>query len=137
MTQEYKELLIKDISARLPYGIKVGFETSDCVCKTHTLDLFTHQLFALQVSPKQIGTTIEYGYGFDYYRPYLRSMSTMTKEEFKEYSAMLENLDKSGLMYQKLITTVVDWLDKKMFDHRGLIPKKLALEAPEGMYKTE
>ena len=28
-----------------------------------------------------------------------------------------------------------DWLNKKGFDYRGLIPMRLALEAPEGMYK--
>ena len=28
-----------------------------------------------------------------------------------------------------------DWLNAHHFDYRGLIPKGLALEAPEGMYK--
>jgi hypothetical protein len=32
---------------------------------------------------------------------------------------------------------IVDWLNTHHFDHRGLIPMGLALEAPEGMYKTE
>ena len=68
------------------------------------------------------------------FKPYLRSMYTMTDEEAKEYLGMLNDIDKFGLMYHNFITKVVDWLDKKMFDHRGLIPKKLALEAPEGMY---
>lgn len=30
-----------------------------------------------------------------------------------------------------------DWLNAHHFDYRGLIEKGLALEAPEGMYKTE
>jgi hypothetical protein len=33
------------------------------------------------------------------------------------------------------LAKVTDWLNKKMFDYRGLIPMGLALEAPEGMYK--
>ena len=37
-------------------------------------------------------------------------------------------------MNQRLITKIVDWLDEKMFDHRNLVPKGLALEAKEGMY---
>ena len=32
---------------------------------------------------------------------------------------------------------LIDWLNKKMFDYRGLIPMGLALEAPEGMYSTQ
>ena len=30
-----------------------------------------------------------------------------------------------------------NWLNSHHFDYRGLIEKGLALEAPEGMYKTE
>jgi hypothetical protein len=32
---------------------------------------------------------------------------------------------------------LLDWLNKKMFDYRGLIEKGLAIEAPKGMYNTE
>jgi hypothetical protein len=59
----------------------------------------------------------------------------MTDEEVKEYLGMLNDIDKSGLMNHKFITKVVDWLNKKGFDFRHLIPKGLALEAPEDMYK--
>ena len=31
---------------------------------------------------------------------------------------------------------VFDWLNKKMFDYRGLIPAGLALETPEGIYNN-
>jgi len=30
-----------------------------------------------------------------------------------------------------------DWYNAHHFDYRGLIEKGLAIEAPEGMYKTE
>ena len=121
MNQEEKELLIKDLCTRAPYGVKVrnvkmGFDIYD----------FNHNV-------KEIRTLIE---EYDI-KPYLRSMSSMTDEEFKEYHSMLIDIDKSGLMIQKQITRVVDWLDRKMFDHRGLIPKRLALKAPEGMYKSD
>ena len=35
------------------------------------------------------------------------------------------------------ITEIIDWLNARHFDYRGLIGKGLALEAPEGMYKTK
>ena len=33
------------------------------------------------------------------------------------------------------ISLYVDWLNKHHFDYRGLIPRGLALEAPNDMYK--
>ena len=35
---------------------------------------------------------------------------------------------------ESAIAEISDWLNKKMFDYRGLIPKGLAIEATEGMY---
>ena len=57
--------------------------------------------------------------------PYLRPMSSMTEEEKDEYSKAIESL---------LWTNELDFFNKYHFDYRGLIPKGLALEAPEGMY---
>ena len=53
-------------------------------------------------------------------------MSSMTEEEEDEY----EIITRSSL------TTHIDWLNKNMFDYRGLIKRGLALEAPKGMYST-
>ena len=71
-------------------------------------------------------------------------MSSMTKEEEKEYNQLCYNcqeqdsvdyniteLDRTQLIY------VVDWLNAHHFDYRGLIPMGLVLEAPEGMYNTK
>ena len=68
-------------------------------------------------------------------KPYLRPMSSMTEEEVFEY---LSACDKD---YKDSLTTSrhpgVDWLNSHHFDYRGLIEKGLALEAKDGMYKTE
>ena len=70
-------------------------------------------------------------------------MSSMTREEKEEYrkvceldTKILENHPMNDEPFPALYNSQ-DWLNKKMFDYRGLIPMGLALEAPEGMYKTE
>ena len=64
-------------------------------------------------------------------KPYLRPMASMTEEEKINYRAFF-NYD--GVEYPD---EYIDWLNKNMFDYRGLIEKGLALEAPEGMYKID
>ena len=117
MTKEEKELLIKDLCARLPYGTKVCYRLSD-------KDKYTTETLS--------------GHMLDYFnensiievKPYLRPMSSMTDEEFKTYEYFL---DEDGLI-DCSVDVYVDWLLEGYFDFRGLIPKGLALEAPEGMY---
>lgn len=58
-------------------------------------------------------------------KPYLRPMSSMTKEEKKEYNKLL---------CWRSPKKVFDWLNAHHFDYRGLIKKGLALEAPKEMY---
>lgn len=126
MTKEEKQLslLLKDLCGRSPYGViyhrndGANIELCEVDIKNKTLN-YTDDIVAREC------------------KPYLRSMSSMTDEEVKEYLVMLGNIDKSGLMYQNVITKVIDWLDKNMFDHRGLIPMGLALEASEGMYNIK
>jgi hypothetical protein len=73
-------------------------------------------------------------------KPYLRPMSSMTEEEKKEYrkvceldTEILTNHPMNGEPFPALYNSQ-DWLDKNMFDYRGLIPLGLALEAPKDMY---
>ena len=129
MTKEQKELVLKDICARLSHGVNVEISWEYSKADVYTSSEYYEfpnidSLLNIFWDEKCVSI-----------RPYLRSMYTMTDEEAKEYLGMLNDIDKSGLMNHSFITKVVDWLDKKMFDHRGLIPKKLALEAPEGMYQ--
>lgn len=77
-------------------------------------------------------------------KPYLRPMSSMTEKEKTEldkaYDTLLENLKSgvSGFNADAEATAFdVDFYNSHHFDFRGLIEKGLALEAPEGMYKTE
>lgn len=126
MTQEEKELLLKDLCARLPYGVK-------CRCDGNK------QIYTFQY---------EYLSQFDDFPLYLRPMSSMTEEELDEcvkYSGIrelecpqIETFEDRLLWAIKMFSTdykSVDWLNAHHFDYRGLIEKGLALEAPEGMYK--
>ena len=141
MTQEEKRLLLKDLCARLPYGVICQFIWAYSNETTDGEDVIAKEndnIRCIDIHTKEIHADY-YGEWVDleHCKPCLRPMSSMTKEEFKEYHSMLIDVDNSGLMNQGLITKIVDWLDKKMFDHRNLVLKGLALEAPDGMYKTE
>ena len=68
-------------------------------------------------------------------KPYLRTMSSMTKEEVEEFSSVV--FESQGIEGVSASTYVSDWLISKHFDVRGLIPKGLAIEAPEGMYSIK
>ena len=109
MTQEDKELLLKDLSARVPYHPK-GLVVNACTgveCE-EWLTCATFTMF----------TSIT-----NNCRLYLRPMSNMTEEESEEFA----NMEIVG--YNNY-----DWLNKHHFDYRGLIKKGLAIEAPFGMY---
>ena len=115
MTQEEEQLLLRDLCARLPYGVKVKYIFDDG----------SHCPFEL--STKILQECLDKGF-----LPYLRPMSSMTEEEENEYRAIN--------CYEGLFPRNEESLDYVLehhFDYRGLIEKGLALEAPEDMYKTE
>lgn len=128
MKQEDKNLLFPDISARLPYHVRVKVWLKYGTTEEGVLDL-----------EHNYGDVLR---GAFYYKeivdikPYLRPMSSMTKEEIQE----LSKIDGKRLILSARHLTfhvdgeVIDYLNRKMFDYRGLIKKGIALEAPEGMY---
>lgn len=131
MTEQDKQLLLKDLCARLPYRVKVGFENSNVILTIKEYCCFTQQLFTNLVLPEHNGH-IEYGCQFYEYRPYLRPMSSMTDEEENEYRAIN--------CYEGLFPCneeALDYVLEHHLDFRNLIGKGLALEAKEGMYKNE
>lgn len=135
MTQEEKQLVLIDISARWPFGVIV----SPLDCGKARVVGFKGEyplLFDLTLQKEY-----ERPWEIEYIKPYLRPLSSMTEEEVKELYILLFEVEKIGFpdIYegQNAISSLYDWLNKKMFDYRGLIPKGLALIAPEGMYKEE
>ena len=133
MTQEEKELLLKDLCARLPYGVK--FKITATSTKTlRSIGIGRWGLILINLFYKKPEFYLINEFGRLEYKPYLRSMSSMTDEEKREYDQI--RYDPWHSHYDEQISSkMIDWLNKKMFDHRGLIPMGLALEAPKDMYK--
>ena len=122
MTPQEKQLLLKDLCARLPYGVIINRRND-----------YTPSMEDIELNAYHLGAA---SYEFEYrgLRPYLRPMSSMTEEEKDE----LLNLRKEMNMHQHLwFDRVLDFYLSHHLDWRGLILLGLALKAPEGMYKTE
>ena len=131
-----KELLIKDLSARIFYGVKVNIERD-----------FPNNPQIVERIAKD-GEIIVNGilaYDIYYYKPYLRPLSSMTEGERKEYESFIfthhHEWDGYGTStrYVEAVEAkrYIDWLIAHHFDYYGLIPMGLALEAKEGMYKID
>lgn len=117
MTQEDKELLLKDLCARLPYGVKIELTW-------WVMDEGTYVNVTLE--PEHIEQLLNYENYITEIKPYLFSLSNMTEEQKKEYQYITERW-----MYDSSysISDSIDWLNKNHFDYRGLIPMRLAIDA--------
>ena len=112
MTKEDKDLLLKDLCARLPYGVKVKITSKES--KNRIVHLTEDNICHL---------TDDW---WSEYKPYLFPLSSMTEEQKKEYNYITERW-----MYDSSysISDSIDWLNANNFDYRGLIPKGLANDA--------
>ena len=119
MTQEDKQLLLKDLCARLPYGVKFLRESWN-----YELDQELSVIEILEDIDKDGYINNTKVYTVEDIKPYLRPKSSMTeeeKEERKGYTIVGGGWTNDGF----------DWLNKNHFDYRGLITKGLAIEVTE------
>lgn len=127
MTQEDKQLLLKDLSARLPYNTKVFFSIIE-----------EDEPVKLSLSVIRCLESIPLGQNDIVIKPYLRPLSSMTKDEENEWNGLvndplLEAVGKRHTRIEDLILRAksqynpVDWLNAHHFDYRGLIPMGLAI----------
>lgn len=116
MTQEDKDLLLKDLCARLPYNCRVFYEyVDDLDGKTYgySLTLNTWCIDEFVANKAVI-------------KPYLRPLSSMTEEErLLFYQNTLQYNEETG--YSEYTYESIDWLNAHHFDYRGLIEKGLAI----------
>lgn len=130
MTQEDKDLLLRDLCARLPYGVK-------CYKMTFKPELAEEVICMLRNGSHncvQLGTFL---YRLEHIKPYLFPLSSMTEEQKYICPIGVGNLEtfieKESWAYLELsfdsILRFIDWLNKNHFDYRGLIEKGLALDA--------
>ena len=144
MKQEDKDLLLRDLCARLPYGVKVGTTDNDGslenVWDTLWFNTFTEDV-KLTHSIEDADKIID----ISETKPYLFTLSSMTKEQkFECFKGTPLEIDKYGDIAVKddfyggsrytdleIYLEVIDWLNKNHFDYRGLIEKGLAIDATE------
>lgn len=143
MTQEDKELLLKDLSAMLPYEvvgrceIDAPYDTSyDRVFQTHKFDavLYGIKEDSLFVTPlikdSNEQTFAEEEVADDVsilgFKPYLFPLSSMTDYQKSDYQFITERWMNDP---SHSISDSIDWLNKNHFDYRGLIEKGLAIDA--------
>ena len=131
MTQEDKELLLKDLCARLPYGTKAELHGEVCTVLGYFDD------FVMLTSNTPLGQQTNIAN----IKLYLRPMSSMTEEERDEFRSLGGVMSYSRQHDHWALCAFspegYDWLNEHHFDYRGLIEKGLAIEAPERMYKEE
>lgn len=142
MTQEDKDLLLKDLCARLPYGVICRYKNENrplfCVSPTQYYKIALDN--AINVKHNGVENCV-----IEEVKPYLFPLSSMTEEQkYDFYCRFIENdcdfndfkefyLDNN--MWHKMLTSVddcesvVDWYNKNHFDYRGLIPMDLANDA--------
>lgn len=135
MTQEDKELLLKDLCARLPYGVKLGFYAS-ATKQTYICTL-------LGLEPQKNEPVIAKTENGSFYmlagnvKPYLFPLSSMTEEQKKEYNRLCDYVPTYHYEHGDIIDDVelcdswcsIDYLIANHFDYRNLIDKNLAIDA--------
>ena len=134
MTQEEKELLLQDLSARLLFGVKIKIgEHSDY----KLIGIVITDEYPIKVEVTENGIPYKIEVSPDIIKPYLRPMSSMTEDELIQYKCRNDALDENYEVHIDNAYPAFDWLNSHHFDYRNLIEKGLALEAPEGMYNLK
>lgn len=140
MNQKEKQLLLIDLCARLPYGVRC----------TYPNDIGLH-IPITEINVHDDGLIGIHGTIYNLYeiKPYLRPMKSMTEEEKENILQTLNihgDIDTEGnlllgaecnILTLKVCKKYLGELNKRMFDVCHLIEKGLALEAPEGMYEIK
>ena len=135
MKQQEKQILLKDLCARLPYGINLYVEEPKKLPDNEHISVGFIGGYALdkeQCQDFSISEILESLDNGSIVKPYLRPISSMTEEEKKEYKKLQHCFNDTMLT----ISLLNNWLNEHHFDYNGLIEKGLAFEAPEGMYKN-
>ena len=112
MTQEDKELLLKDLCARLPYGVKINNEIQGDFTVYGICENFIY------------GRTevCHADFPVEKIKPYLIPKLNMTKDQQIDLAEFIAN----GVYDENIL---YDWFNKNHFDYRGLIQMGLAIDA--------
>ena len=142
MTQEEKQLLLKSLCARLPYGVKCGILTHPS-CRLSNWRKENDLLYKGRPIWYKLYIKTLAANPIDCFYPYLRPLSSMTDKEKNEFAHICPSIVDDNTIYGfdcndfEQFSMVENFLLKHHFDYRGLIEKGLALEAPADMYKED
>lgn len=144
MKQEDKDLLLCDLCARLPYGVKLWHESYVDLITLHSIDA-THCGVEISIDSSDSGTP--WWNNIEQVKPYLFPLSSMTEEQLNDFYATIRPIvevaldaykdDKIEYEGERPITlndiktdiVAVNWMLKNHFDMNGLIPMGLAVDA--------
>ena len=123
MTKEDKELLLKVLCARLPYKVKC------CIYNfgEDTVRIKEDVLWSVQGDNiLTLKSCVENGEAYMYHqiKPYLFPLSSMTDGQKSQLNFCL-----TRIKFAYDASLIIDWLNKNHFDYRGLIEKRLAIDA--------
>ena len=139
MTQEDKQLLLKDICARLPYKVKGVYARTDI-----------KNLSICEITTHLYGEMEESFNGKEKYEfiPYLFPLSSMTEEMLEELNtcgffkyrdtiANVSHLENNGEISKEIytyidiesISVLIEFFHSHHIDYRGFIEKGLAIDA--------
>ena len=122
MTQEDKELIFKELCARLPYHVKCKIWIKDGTTEEGLLDL-----------QHNYGNVLQDAFYYNKIKdikPYLFPLSSMTEEEKEEYCQLQQRViyNSKGVINED-VTKYINWCYKKHLDINNLIPIGLAIDA--------
>ena len=139
MTKEDKDLLLKDLCGRLPYGIKCSFGVNDAIYIIEGIN--PNCCGASEIQTTHIKSSINGDFRLNSCKPYLFPLSSMTEEQKKFFNDRPIFLDfendlvvKEDFFGNSRFTMLDDWLRvinwcyENHFDIYGLIPKGLAID---------
>ena len=125
MEKDLKDLLLKDLCGRLPYGVKCKVSYNSGVINDADATLYGMDKDGFLMFDEIGGDHREF-----LCKPYLFPLSSMTEEQEIEYDATFETIVyEDGRKDSVMTYKSFDWLNKNHFDYRGLIEKSLAIDA--------
>jgi hypothetical protein len=146
MTQEERDILLKDICSRLPYNVKAYVKHWSNIDRKYYEGVYDVKsvfpsLNEIHVQSSSGSVNVTLGYYDHEFKPYLFPLSSMTEEQKIEIKSLCDGTeifdDGSWMSYISILGSfnfeinldVVDWFNKNHFDYRGLIEKGLAIDA--------